>query len=94
MPVDRFMPRPSSVPPYGKKGRSVPHPSSRGLARQAEAVDRWLCWAFAAAGAVLFRSAVRLSRHGLLNRRQTLRLVRWSTHLHRVAIRLLRQGRW
>ena len=47
-----------------------------------------------AAGAVLFRSAVRLSRHGLLTRRQTLRLVRWSTHLHRVAIRLLRQGRW
>jgi hypothetical protein len=59
-----------------------------------DAINRWLCWAFALSGAALFRLTVYLSRHGILTRRQSFGLLCWSTRLHRIAVRLLRSGRW
>ena len=66
-----------------------------GFARRiGDELNRGLCWAFAASGTTLFKIAARLARNGILTRRQSLRLMCWSTRLHRIAIMLLRRKDW
>ncbi|WEK51534.1 MAG: hypothetical protein P0Y66_05895 [Candidatus Kaistia colombiensis] len=71
-----------------------PHFSGRRHMRFRDTLSRALCQAFAMTGATLFKVAMRLARNGVLDRRQSLRLVRGSICLNRIAIRLLRRGRW
>jgi len=101
MPINVFMLRSLPAQPAGKPRRRLPRDSDRWPYDRrdrsgwpfGDTVSRWLCWAFALSGVALFRLTVRLLRHGILTRRQSLRLVLWSTHLHRIAVRLLRCGR-
>jgi hypothetical protein len=88
----RKQPRPRPGPP----GRSNhPHDFGGGRGRRFRAIlSRRLCWAFAVAGTALFKISVRLSRSGIVTRKQALRLMRWSIRLHQISIRLLRRGCW
>jgi hypothetical protein len=81
--------------PLSPAGFNLPHDFRGGRGRGfRDILSRRLCWAFAASGTALFKISARLSRSGIVTPRQALQLMRWSSRLHRIAIRLLRRGCW
>jgi len=55
---------------------------------------RWACWLLAVTGQAFLWLAARLYRRGLLSRKRSWQLIRWSSSCNHVAIRILRRARW
>ena len=83
--------------PHGSWCGSPKRQSRRPEPRRSRIRDqflRWLCWLLAVTGQGLFRLATRLHRWRVLNRRQSWRLIQWSSSLNQSAIRIMRRARW
>ncbi|ABY39069.1 MULTISPECIES: hypothetical protein [Brucella] len=57
-------------------------------------MDRWICWAYTVLGTNLASITYWLSRQGLIGRRATFRLLRWTSALRARSVRRLRKASW